>query len=173
MTMVTTYIWYHWIYFLKIIFNIVDDQREGAGYYQFFRYGFASCLMDDGYFDFSPDSTYDNIAWFDEYDLAGQASTDWLGSAIDPPQYSAWQNGVYRRRFQNGMAIVNPKGNGTQTVRIEEGYSRIAGSQDPAVNNGQQVDTVTLKERDGIILVRTEGLTEPTKRPNPPTLTAE
>jgi hypothetical protein len=65
-----------------------------------------------------------------------------------------WQNGVYRRDFENGVALVNPRGNGQQTVQLEAGLRRIAGNQDPAVNNGQAVDTVTLQDADGIILVR-------------------
>jgi hypothetical protein len=141
----------------RVIFNIVDEDRDGAGYYQFFRYGFASVLMDNGYFDFSPDSGYGGIAWFDEYDLAGQDTTQWLGRAVDPPQDRPWQKGIYRREFENGLVLVNPRGNGTQTVQIEEGFSRISGTQDPVTNNGQAVSSVTLKARDGILLVRDGG----------------
>lgn len=64
--------------------------------------------MDDGYFSGSTD--YNQIVWFDEFDLAGAGTTKWLGKALDPPQTKAWQSGVYRRRFVNGMALVNPKG---------------------------------------------------------------
>ena len=91
-----------------------------------------------------------------------------MGRAIDPPQSGAWQNGVYRRRFENGMALVNPKGNGTKTVQIEPGYKRFSGSQDSATNNGQVVESVTLRERDGLILVRTD--IEDQMRPKPPVL---
>lgn len=120
--------------------------------YQYLRYAFATCLMDDGYFSASTD--YNKIVWFDEFDLAGTKSTKWLGKAVDGPRTSAWQNGVYRRNFQNGIVLVNPKGNGTKTVTIESGYRRFQGKQAPSVNNGQPVTTVTLNDRDGLFLVK-------------------
>jgi uncharacterized membrane protein len=65
-----------------------------------------------------------------------------------------YQNGVYRRDFENGIALVNPKGNGTQTVTLETSYKHLSGTQAPTVNNGQTVTTVTLNDRDGVILQR-------------------
>jgi Hypothetical glycosyl hydrolase family 15 len=115
--------------------------------YQSLRYGLASCMMDDGYFTFDSSSSYNDVPWFDEYNAN-------LGAATSSPSTSAWHNGVYRRDFQNGIALVNPKGNGPQTVKLETSYKRINGSQDPSVNNGQTVTTVTLQDRDGLILMR-------------------
>jgi len=130
--------------------------------YATMRYGLASCLMDNGYYMFSSlIRNYKAQTWFDEFDVD-------LGRAIDPPQFDAWQNGVHMRRFENGMALVNPKGNGTKTVQIGPGYKRFSGSQDPATNNGQVVESVTLRERDGLILVRTD--IEDQMRPKPPVL---
>ena len=46
--------------------------------------------------------------------------------AIDPPQSRAYQNGVYMRRFENGMALVNPRGQwNADTVQIEPGYQTL------------------------------------------------
>jgi len=115
--------------------------------YQAFRYGFASCLMDDGYFVFNSSSAYNDAPAFDEYAVA-------LGKAISSPSVRAWQNGVYRRDFQNGIALVNPKGNGPQTVTLETAFKRISGGQAPSVNTGQNTTTVTLNDRDGLILLR-------------------
>lgn len=120
--------------------------------YRYLRYAFASCLMDDAYFSASTD--YNRIVWFDEYDLAGKASTKWLGTAADKPQTSPWSHGVYRRRFANGLVLVNPKGNGRQTVTIGPGYRRFQGSQAPYVNDGSSARVVTLDDRDGIFLVK-------------------
>jgi uncharacterized membrane protein len=50
--------------------------------------------------------------------------------------------------------LVNPKGNGTQTVTLETSYKHLSGTQAPSVNNGQTVTTVTLNDRDGVILQR-------------------
>ena len=145
---------------------------------QMMRYGFASVLMDNGYFAPSNNEQYNDnqFVWFDEFDLAGTSNTDWMGLAVDPPQTQPWSKGVYRRDFQNAVALVNPKGNGTKTVTLEPGFQRILGSQDPVVNNGKAVTSVTLKERDGIILIRVGGdVPQPDDPPPaddpPPTMT--
>jgi hypothetical protein len=139
--------------------------------YRFFRYAFATCLLDDGYFDYAPigNIQYGTVEWFDEFDLAGTAGTDWLGRALDAPPTSAWQSGVWRRDFEGGVAIANPRGNGIQTITVEEGFKRITGRQDSTVNNGQPADRITLQDGDGIILVRKDflGAPEP-KKPKPP-----
>jgi hypothetical protein len=117
-----------------------------AGDYRGFRYGFASCLMDDGVFhygaNFSPP-----YAWFDEYDVK-------LGKALAGPSTTAWRQGVYRRDFEGGIVLVNPKGNGAVTVDLEQDYRRIDGTQDRSVNDGQLTRRVTLQDRDGIVLIR-------------------
>jgi hypothetical protein len=61
---------------------------------------------------------------------------------------------VYRRDFENGIALVNPKGNGPVEITLEEEFRRISGKQAPGVNNGQLTKTVKLNDRDGIILKR-------------------
>ena len=124
--------------------------------YRALRYGFGSACLHDGYFAFSnglSSSLYEpRVVWFDEYDLAGTSTTSWLGTAVDAPPIVAWQKGVWRRVFTGGMVIVNPRGNGVRTVTVEAGYKRFAGNQAPTVNDGQNVTTVTLSDRDGIFL---------------------
>jgi len=133
-----------------IMFAMVGSPTD----YQTFRYGLASCLMDNGYFVFSASDAYNDLHWFDEYNAN-------LGTATSAPPTSAWQNGVYRRDFANGIALVNPKGNGPRTVTLEASYKRMSGSQAPAVNNGQTMNTVTLQDRDGIILMRLQPIGVP------------
>ena len=125
--------------------------------YQSFRYGLTSCLMDNGYYVFNSSANYDDAPAFDEYNAN-------LGNSMSSPQTTAWQNGVYRRDFANGIALVNPKGNGAQTVQLETSYKRLLGTQDPSVNNGQTVTSVTLQDRDGLILMRLA----PGVTPDPP-----
>lgn len=143
---------------------VIFNMKEHLNDYRSFRYGFASALMDDAYFDFSSGDggLYSTVPWFDEYDVAGTRTTSWLGAAIDPPQTAPWQNGVYRRRFRNGMALVNPRGNGDQTITVGPGFTRFKGGQDPVQNNGGPAATVLLKDRDGILLIASDpGLTTP------------
>ena len=154
----------------NLTFFLVKGEPDN---YRFFRYSFATCLLDDGYFDYAPTGyeQYGTVEWFDEFDLAGTAETDWLGRALDAPPKSAWKSGVWRRDFEGGTAIVNPRGNGVQTVTIEDGFRRIAGKQDNQVNNGQPASRITLQDGDGIILVR-EGVVKAPIPPKPPVLNA-
>lgn len=134
---------------------VIFNQQGNPSDYQSMRYGLASCLMNDGYYSFTDSSKgYSGVVWFDEYNAN-------LGMPTSPPPTSAWQNGVWRRDFTNGIALVNPKGNGTQTVQLGGTFVKIKGTQDPSVNNGQTVTSVTLQDRDGIILLRQSPLEQP------------
>jgi len=126
-----------------VIFNQWGSKTD----YQGARYGLATCLMDDGYWSFTDNKQlYYGVVWFDELDNN-------LGSGSTKPT-AAWQKGVWRRDFDNGIALVNPKGNGAQTVTLETAYVKIKGTQDPVTNSGATVTSVTLQDRDGIILLR-------------------
>jgi Hypothetical glycosyl hydrolase family 15 len=124
--------------------------------YKTLRYGLASCMLDDGYFTFSEKGKgYSGVVWFDEYDSK-------LGQAVMPPATTAWQKGVYRRDFENGIVLVNPKGNGPVEVTLEEDFKRLVGKQDPVVNNGALTRKLVLQDRDGIILKRIKPVAAPT-----------
>jgi len=131
----------------KIVgFNVWGDPTD----YQLMRYGLVSCLLNEGYFSFTDkDKGYKSVPWFDEYDVD-------LGIPLTPPKLSKWRDGIYRRDFQKGMVLLNPS-NSAKTVNIESGFRRFLGQQDSKVNNGMRVSgELTLKAKDGIILVRTE-----------------
>ena len=138
---------------------VIFDTHGSATDYQTMRYALTSALMDDAYFCYTDMAhEYSSVPWFDEYNAQ-------LGAAVTPAQTGAWQKGVYRRDFENGVALVNPKGNGTQTVTLETAFVKLKGSQSPSVNDGSTVTKVTLNERDGIVLLRKP----PTHQPKPPT----
>jgi hypothetical protein len=139
--------------------------------YQGMRHALAACLMGNGYFEVNGEGSTEN--WFDE--LAVDPSTGaalsypnvdsglgYLGqpvaSAAGAWQTAAWQKGVWKREFQNGIALWNPKGNGAQTVSLAGlgPLRQIKGTQAPSVNAGAVVTsgTVTLQDRDGLILLR-------------------
>jgi hypothetical protein len=142
----------------------IFEQDGSAGDYQGMRYGLTACLMDNAYYYFNVTGPGGGsaITWFDEFNAS-------LGAATSSPPTGAWQNGVYRRDFQNGIALVNPKGNGPQTVTLETTYKHLSGTQVPSINNGQSVTTVTLNDRDGVILLRTTAQAVP----DAPTLTVQ
>jgi hypothetical protein len=127
---------------------VIFEQDGSATDYQGMRYGLASCLLGNAYFHYDVGGSRNSVGWFDEYNANLGAAT----SAAFPS--AAYQKGVYRRDFQNGIALVNPKGNGKQTVTLETSYRKLSGKQDPSINNGETVTSVTLNDRDGIILLR-------------------
>jgi hypothetical protein len=126
--------------------------------YQNFRYFYASCLLDNGYFFYDNNGSYNDYVTFDEYSFGLGGPTAGPNNPSNGTYSSGgiavYQNGVYRRDFANGIALVNPKGNGTQTVTLETSYKHLSGTQDSTTNNGQTVTTVTLNDRDGVILQR-------------------
>jgi Hypothetical glycosyl hydrolase family 15 len=118
--------------------------------YQDMRYGLCACLQGDAYYYHSDGATaggYHDVNWFDEFDNN-------LGAAVMIPGLPPYQHGVYRRDFRNGIALVNPKGNGSQTVTLETAFKHLTGSQAPGVNDGSTTSSVTLADRDGVILLR-------------------
>jgi hypothetical protein len=152
------------------------DASPGSTDYQGARYGLASCMLDNGYFHWNTSGSQgggNTIGWLDEMGVALGAPTAGPNNPTNGTYsnggLTVWQNGVWRRDFGNGIALVNPKGNGTQTVTLETTYKHFSGTQDPSVNNGQSVTSVTLNDRDGVILLRTT----PQAVPDAPTLTVQ
>jgi hypothetical protein len=111
--------------------------------------------MDNGYYAvFAPSDLHPEYDEFYGGKVHAASKLGYLGYPRNPPQTKAWSNGVYRREFDKGLVLVNPKGNGTRTVNVGSSWKRIAGGQDPKHNNGQSTSSVTLREQDGIILLR-------------------
>jgi hypothetical protein len=133
--------------------NLLEPKLVGfnvhgrADDYRFFRYAFASCLLGDGYFSFTEARTgYGGVAWFDEYDQR-------IGKAAEPPPRAPWRDGVWRRRYENAMVLVNPDAV-PHTVSLEPGWRHVAGTQAPDVNDGKAAREVTLAPHDGVLLIR-------------------
>jgi hypothetical protein len=126
--------------------------------------------MNDGYYAGDGvnghSGTLSDILWFDEYDAGGlrqgylvKPTLNSLGAAQTSARWAYGPLGVWARNFSGGIAIVNPKGNGSQTLSLQDlggpAWKKIKGTQDPTTNNGQDVDgSITLADRDGIILLR-------------------
>jgi hypothetical protein len=128
--------------------QIFDQEDTSPTDYQNMRYGLTSCLVGgNAYYYFDVGGT---LYSYDEYNSN-------LGAATTSPPTAAYENGVWRRDFANGIALVNPKGNGTQTVTLGASFKHLSGTQDPVVNNGATVTSVTLNERDGVILLNATG----------------
>jgi hypothetical protein len=137
--------------------------------------------------------------WWEEYDgggigagYLGQPTDDANGAVQRLPRWAYGNNvgisendpyiatvggyglpgGVWAREFQNGIAIVNPKGNGAVTLDINNnlggpGVWKHFQGNDPDITNDPNDGSVvtsnlTLQDRDGIILLRTSSLTTTT-----------
>jgi hypothetical protein len=127
-----------------VIFHVYGESPTD---YKTMRYGFASALLDRGHFAFTPKTGSTVPAWYDEYAAP-------LGVAVDAPPTTAASNGIFKRRFENGIVLVNPR-SVSASINVGTGYKRLSGTQDPSVNNGQTQTTVTLPARSGLIMVRT------------------
>jgi hypothetical protein len=140
-----------------LVFHHCGDKAD----YRDFRYGFGISLMDDGYYAFSDRKQgWTGVFWFDEFDVR-------LGAATSKPPTAAWQKGVWRRDFEGGVVLVNPKGNGAVDLELGNEFRRISGKQSPSVNSGGVAGTVRLADRDAIVLIRSVPAPA-AKRPRPP-----
>ncbi len=72
---------------------------------------------------------------------------------IDSIQIVSGRGGIFRRDFENGVALVNPT-TGPMSVTLESGLYRIDGTVDPQTNNGEATSFVVLPGADGLVLMR-------------------
>lgn len=124
------------------------DERD----YRIMRYGLTSALMEDGYHAFDGKDSHAEIWWYDEYGAKlGRPITEAI-SLSGLKNYTT--NEVWRRDYETGIALVNPS---AESVSVDLGgeYEKLIGAQDPAVNNGAIVNSVTVPARDGLIMLKT------------------
>lgn len=122
-----------------VVFNVWDN----PGNDKFFRFAFASCLLDDGFFSYTNKSKgYSSVELFPEYDID-------FGNPIDTPRKEAWDSGVYRREFQNAIVYVNPTPLPFM-LKVDSGFSVFAQGKYMQVGN----DIILLPSNDAAFLVK-------------------
>ena len=134
-----------------VIFHIYAAPTDYAA----MRYGLASSMLEDGYFALWATSGSEAAPWYDEYSAA-------IGTPSEPPPTTAASNGIWLRRYTNGLVLVNPSTTSSATINVGAGYKRISGVQDPVVNNGATVSSVTLGARQGLLLLKSDETTSTT-----------
>lgn len=77
---------------------------------------------------------------------------------IDDVHLQSGSREVWRRDYSGGTVLVNATGK-TRNIKLGATFRKIKGTQVPAINDGSQVNQVTLQPRDGLILLRTGGTT--------------
>jgi hypothetical protein len=130
------------------------DQPGFTPNYRRMRFSLASTLMGDGWYSYEINTDGHGslgLMWFDEYDNAGKGR-GYLGMPLGA--CARVKGGAWVRKFQRGLALVNPTGKAV-TVKLPKGkWRRIKGRQCPKVNSGKRVSSVKLPAHDGLILVR-------------------
>lgn len=138
----------------KIGFGTIEQGQDELARtdYAAMRFGLAIALMGDGYYTFDNGVFGHYVAWwYDEYDGAGRG-VGWLGYAQGAAMSAP--GGAWVRTFGNGIAIANPT-EAPVTVAVPAGTRKLAGTQDPAHNDGAPVTgSITVPARDGYLLVR-------------------
>lgn len=131
-------------------FQVYGDATD----YKMMRYGLCSALMvDNGWYVYLQPTGTMRSRWYDEYDA--HIGTPLYAAPTAPYPVSQGGDGNYwRRTYSNGLVLVNPSKTKTSYVHVPAGYKRLHGTQDPAVNNGQVVSTVTIPPRSGLLLIR-------------------
>jgi len=119
----------------------------GATDFRQMRYGLASALLEDGYYVYLPSSGTLKSVWYDEYEAP-------LGDPSEAPPTAPKQNGIWMRRYGNGLVLVNPSKTSSATIDVGTGYKRLTGTQDPGVNSGAAQSTITLAPRSGLIMLK-------------------
>ncbi len=116
------------------------------------RFGLASALLGDGYFEFDHgDADHGQLWMYDEYGaylgkpLAEAKNLTGSTAPVRP--------GVWRRDFQHGTVLVNSSA-AEQTIDLDADFERLHGTQDPKTNDGSISNVVTIPAQDGLILLR-------------------
>ena len=135
------------------VLNATYRPAEARDRYQQMRFGLTSAMLGDGYFSFdSGEASHSQQWWFDEYNLD-------LGRSLSAPYNllsddRAVRAGLWRRDFAKGIVLVNSTNRPQTVIFQEEKFKRLAGVQEPLVNDGQPVKRLVLCPADGIILLR-------------------
>jgi hypothetical protein len=143
----------------------IDSRRSDPGseqQYRSARFFLTGTLLQDGYW-LPMGVDYGELAYYDELD-GGGLGRGYLGRPVvsDPAvdrvaaPYVAGIGtvapNVVRRDFDNGI-VLNNAGTETQTIELGGSFRRLRGNQDPKVNDGSTVTSVTVPGRDGLILL--------------------
>jgi hypothetical protein len=80
-----------------------------------------------------------------------------LATLQGQPQSTAWQNGIMRRDFQNGIVLVNTSSSASPTTALGGTYYHLRsvyGSQ--SINNGAATSSISLNGNDACVLLNSQ-----------------
>jgi hypothetical protein len=118
------------------------------------RWGLTLAMMGDAYYEIFVDRMHHTRWWYDEFDGGeGIRRRGYLGQALSAPRLLA--PGVRQRDFENGIALNNSS-DAMQAVRLGGDFWKLTGTQNPSLNDGSRVTTVSVPAHDGLILLRND-----------------
>lgn len=158
----------------KLVVHATRGSGTKSTNYQLMRYGLTTALMGQAYHTCDQDSGYDysTAIWYDEY--GGNPGTNvpkgYLGNPKGSRPTAAAIGPVWVADFDNGVALCFPRTDLSNnpypspvTVTADQinsylgtnySFSFIKGVQNPALNSGQAMTSVTLQPGgDGVILL--------------------
>lgn len=129
------------------IINVYNSLQSN---YRLMRFGLTSTLLGDGFYSYDASVTnHGQLWWYDEYDInLGVAQSP----AVNLLGKNNWQASLWRRDFQNGIALVNSTSKTQSYIFYREEFEAINGQQDRVINNGRRLNQITLAPSDGVIL---------------------
>lgn len=136
------------------VINATTNNAGTMSNYKQMRFGLTSALLGEGYYSFDfGDQSHEQLWWYDEYDVAlGRSESSYYNLLKNNSDYV--EPGLWRRDFENGVAIVNSSGKDQLYIFPREQFEKIRGTQDRNVNDGSKVNYVRLANNDGIIMRR-------------------
>jgi hypothetical protein len=130
----------------------VDAYMLDPGVMKSMRWGLTLAMMGDAYYEIYL-RCHCTRWWYDEFDGGeGIRRRGYLGAPLGPPIPVGRH--VWRRDFENGVAINNSS-DADRTIQLGSTFYRIRGKQNPELNDGSELRTVTVPPHDGAILLRT------------------
>jgi hypothetical protein len=140
---------------------ILDYDMSSSTNFQGYRYAICSTLMDNGWLQhFVNGASQDTGAAFPDFDERYGGTINnykYLGGAIGAPHAGTYTTAIISREFQNGYAVVSPKGSGGGTWTAPVDVWHLRGARETTVNNHAKVtagSTISLADRDGIIVMK-------------------
>lgn len=138
--------------------SIINSFNKNQVDYRYFRFGLTSALLGNGFYSFDYDVSDHGQIWrYDEYDIK-------LGPAISDSYNLLAKNdtsikdGLWRRDFKYGSAIVNSTNKEQLYVFSKENLEKIKGIQDTAFNTGLKINYLKLAPHDGAVLLRQDSV---------------
>ena len=115
------------------------------------RWGLTLSMMAGAYYEILLGGDQSTRWWYDEYDGGkGVRQRDYLGRVLGAP--AAVRPGVWRRDFERGIALNNSSSKAV-TIDLKKQFRHLRGTQNPRLNNGKVVTSITLPGHDGVILL--------------------